>query len=131
MGETKNLGEVFTVERDCAPSTGYRWYLTRLDQGLSLVDFRFRYDGEVRPGSGGKDFFSFQAVKEGSAGVHLTKYRLFDLSTVDAGEELTYTLAENRELFPLTRSMSWAAGQPLRRWMATAQACYKRRCTVV
>lgn len=102
MGETtKKLGEVFTIERDCAPSTGYRWYLTRLDQGLSLVDFGFKYDGEVKPGSGGKAFFTFQAVKEGSVGVHLTKYRLFDLCSVDAGEELTYTISGEAGAVPV------------------------------
>jgi predicted secreted protein len=104
------------VQRDCAPSTGYRWYLTRLDQGLSLVDFGFRYDGEVRPGSGGKAFFTFQAVKEGSVGVHLTKYRTFDLSTVDAGEELTYTISGEAGAAPadtLNVLVGWTAFAPV------------------
>jgi predicted secreted protein len=94
MGETKKLGEIFTVERDCTPSTGYRWYLTRLDRGLSLVDFGFRCGEEAKPGAGGKAFFTFQAVKEGAAGLQLTKYRTFDLSAADTDEELNYTVSK-------------------------------------
>jgi predicted secreted protein/effector-binding domain-containing protein len=94
----KKIGEIFTVERESAPSTGYRWYVTKLDKGLALIDFGFSYDEgkEVKPGCKGKAFFTFQALAPGKAAVQLTNYRTFEPSgiTSEQAEDLSFEIEE-------------------------------------
>lgn len=85
--DEKKIGEVFTVEYDSTPSTGYRWYLTHLDEGLALLDYGYKAGVDI-PGAGGKAFFTFQAVREADEATAIMKqYRTFDLAGIEKAEK--------------------------------------------
>lgn len=77
----KKIGEIFTITRDSAGSTGFAYYLVNLSDGLALIDSSSKaldslYGGTVTQS------FTFLCIKEGPASLQLAKFRLFDLSSI-------------------------------------------------
>jgi predicted secreted protein len=71
-------GEEFVVVLGSNPSTGYTWRLAvPLDETIvRLVGSRYQPDeSNGRPGSGGKDFWTFVAVGRGRAVIHFESAR--------------------------------------------------------
>ena len=69
-------GETFEIVIDSNPTTGYHWELIgELD--ANVVQFVSRYyinDEPVKPGSGGVDVWTFQAVSVGQVQIMLGSY---------------------------------------------------------
>jgi predicted secreted protein len=89
------IGEVFTVERDSTPSTGYDWRLVLLEN-IALIDEDFQYAGGDRlaAGNSGTKTWTFQAITEGTGKIQLAKYRCFEPDRVLYDEVLTYYIKE-------------------------------------
>jgi predicted secreted protein len=69
-GRKLKVREVFTLERECnRGSTGYDWYLTRLEGPVALVSEDYEQ---------GKKTFIFEALQEGVAYVQLAYMRLWE-----------------------------------------------------
>ncbi len=85
----KNVGEVFSIEREEYGGTGYSYNLVKLEAGLALL----YTDTAVQPPSlaGGpvKRSFYFVGLKPGKATLQLAKFRVFDLSDILYEKEIT------------------------------------------
>jgi predicted secreted protein len=93
------IGEIFTIERDSSPSTGYQWHLVHLEN-LALIDEDFQYYGtdNARIGSIGKQIFTFQTINEGTAKIQFAKYRTFDPARVLYDEVRVYEINEMKDV---------------------------------
>jgi predicted secreted protein len=92
------IGEIFTIERDSSPSTGYQWHLVHLEN-LALIDENFQYSGtdNAKIGNIGKQVFIFQAINEGTAKIQFAKYRTFEPNRVLYDDVRTYEINELKD----------------------------------
>lgn len=84
------VGKEFTIIIQSNPSTGYTWRLAEpLDETLvQFVEKDYRADKPVRPGSGGRDIWKFEAVSVGETEI---TFNLFPPSASDATSHQTVT----------------------------------------
>jgi predicted secreted protein len=73
------VGEIITFQRESQPSTGYRWYVSRLEN-FALLGEELEYDPDDgnKAGKSGTQTFTLQAIQAGDAAVQFVKYRPFE-----------------------------------------------------
>jgi predicted secreted protein len=73
------VGEIITFQRESQPSTGYRWYVSRLEK-FALLGEELAYDPDDgnKAGKSGTQTFTLQAIQAGDAAVQFVKYRSFE-----------------------------------------------------
>ncbi|MDR3171294.1 MAG: protease inhibitor I42 family protein [Treponema sp.] len=97
------VGEVITFQRESQPSTGYRWYVSHLEN-FALLDEELEYDPDDgnKAGKSGTQRFTLQAIQAGTAKVQFAKYRPFEPGEVLYDEILPFnvegTVAANSPL---------------------------------
>jgi inhibitor of cysteine peptidase len=85
-----HVGDVITVRLPENPTTGYRWQSDADDVRLKVVDDRFE-GADVPRGTGGHRVLVIEAVKAGSARLHLAMRRSWE-SGAPPNEEFTVEL---------------------------------------
>lgn len=85
----KKIGEVFTITREVSAGTGYSFYLTKLSDGLALIDFSQTPASGSMAGGTTVQSFTFICLKGGKATYQLAKFRVFDTSDVLYENEIT------------------------------------------
>lgn len=79
------IGEIFDISLESNPSTGFSWQ-ARYDQDyFELVDQRFETSSELI-GAGGKEIFSFKALKLGDKFIDFDYLRTFEKDQVQKSE---------------------------------------------
>lgn len=92
------IGEIFSIERDGYPSSGYRWYLVHLENMVLITeDFQYQSTDCGKVGKRGKQIWTFQAVNEGTAKIQFAQYRTFAPDRVLYDEVLTYEITGETE----------------------------------
>ncbi|MDP8235062.1 MAG: protease inhibitor I42 family protein [Candidatus Erginobacter occultus] len=81
-------GAEFTIALDSNPTTGYSWnFAEKLDpEILTLVDSRFQPPETRLKGAGGKQFWTFRALKEGRSEIALKYFRSWEKDVPPARE---------------------------------------------
>ena len=77
-----SLGETFSIELEGNPTTGYGWEPQLDDDRLRLVERHYQPAGSGI-GGGGKEIFTFQPVKTGSAHVTFEYKRPWDTTPAE------------------------------------------------
>jgi len=91
------LGEDFKISLESNPTTGYSWTASLDEDALALVDQTYvpyeRPSGIV--GSGGRDLFTFQALRPGDTLVKMTYSQPWDNTTMPKTRNYLVRVAEN------------------------------------
>lgn len=80
------VGEPIDVGWPARPSTGFRWELDPLPEGIDLRADRYDPELPVRPGRGGTQRFRFEADRAGRFTIRFRYRRLWAPAEVDARE---------------------------------------------
>ena len=87
------VGQAFTLRLDANRTTGYRWQLAKpLDEAIvTLLDVQYREPSVGRPGAGGEELWTFQAVGQGRTRITLRYVRAWERATRPA-KHLIFTV---------------------------------------
>jgi inhibitor of cysteine peptidase len=92
---TLDVGDRVDVQLDANPTTGYRWELAPLPDGIVLVSSDFEEPGGSLVGAPGTQTFVFDAVAAGSGILRLEYIRPFDdLPVADKIVEYVLTITD-------------------------------------
>jgi len=87
------LGEKFLVSLNENPSTGYTWHYRIADEGIIAFAYDDYIHGESNmPGSGGKHYWEFKALKKGSTKIVFSIYRDWEKDKQQSSYEFTVTV---------------------------------------
>ena len=80
-----HIDEQFTIALEANPTTGYEWRATFDESLLKLVESKFEpcKQAEGMVGVGGKQYFTFRALKPGKTSVTLTYQRPWEEHPID------------------------------------------------
>ncbi|HOW59059.1 MAG TPA: protease inhibitor I42 family protein [Candidatus Omnitrophota bacterium] len=83
-------GSEFTIVLDANPSTGYGWQLSEtIDKTLlKVVEIKHRRDKGEKVGAGGKDLWTFQALREGEGKIPFDYVRPWEKGVAPAKKEI-------------------------------------------
>ena len=80
-------GDIFKIEVESNPSTGYKWHLLFFDEDiLKLLSNKFVPDMTNHIGSQGIEQFNFEAIKEGRTSIKIAYKRAWEKQTAKLNE---------------------------------------------
>jgi inhibitor of cysteine peptidase len=78
------LGDLIIITIKESPTTGYRWKLGRIDEGLVVMeDSKYHIDPDSRIGGGGTRTFTIRVRSPGTTKIQLTHQREWENSAIN------------------------------------------------
>ena len=80
---TARSGSIITITLKSNPTTGYSWKVSKLSDGkiVKAVSSRYEADRPALSGSGGKELWSFKALKPGNTRIEMAYQRPWEKGT--------------------------------------------------
>jgi len=79
------VGEIFSIELESSPTTGYQWEESFDEKKVKLVDKKFDLPSNAI-GASGKETFTFEAFSEGNSTIQLDYKRSWESDSIEKVE---------------------------------------------